>query len=252
MSRRIDLPESHNPVVRDVRVWAVSLSKIEESALAALASPCSTAELQRAERFVFERDRRSYLAAHGLLRHALSKYAPACAPPEWSFRAAPHGRPEIANPQYPHLRFNLSHCATRVACVICAEVDCGIDVEAATRPAASESMIRRYLSAREQEWVAAAAPGLRGERFLQLWTLKEALAKAVGLGLALPFEALDLDVDGAPRLRGAPPEAARPWWLSLRRSTDDHLEALALQVPHGDALALVYEEWTADAPPGGR
>jgi 4'-phosphopantetheinyl transferase len=142
------------------------------------------------------------------------------------------------------LRFNLSHCATRVVCVVCSELDCGIDVEATSRAVDSTVLIQRCLSARERAWVTAAAPRLRGERFLRLWTLKEAVTKAVGLGLSLPFAAIDVDAGGSPEVRSAPPEASGPWWLSLRRAADGHLEALALRVSRHDAVALVYEDWT--------
>jgi 4'-phosphopantetheinyl transferase len=230
-------------VPHDVRLWAVSLASLSEPAQSQLVSVCSPEELERAGRFLFERDRRSYLAAHGLLRHTLSAYDLTYAPSEWSFEAGPHGRPEIAKHLRSALRFNLTHCATRVAVVVCRDVACGIDVEPASRDADSTLLIQGCLSAREQLWVSNAAPGLRAERFLQLWTLKEAISKAVGLGLRLPFAELDLELSGTPKLRGAPPVAERPWWLAQRLSVDGHIEALALQVSPWEAVALSHHEW---------
>jgi len=229
--------------IHDVHVWTASVSNMTDTAFAFLASACSVAEIQRSRAFVFERDRRSYLVAHGLLRHALSQYDSSRARSDWSFRVGRHGRPEVAGAPPGGVRFNLSHCATRVACVVCAEIDCGVDVEATPREADSAVLIRRCLSAGERAWLASASPALRGERLLQLWTLKEAVAKAVGLGLTLPFAALDLDLRGTLRVRSAPPEATGPWWLSQRRSADGHFDAVALRVPDHDVVAIVYEDW---------
>ena len=45
-------------------------------------------------RFVFERDRRSFLMTRALVRTILSRYA-TVAPADWRFIANVHGRPEI-------------------------------------------------------------------------------------------------------------------------------------------------------------
>nr|ASV46884.1 4'-phosphopantetheinyl transferase [uncultured bacterium] len=227
-----------------MHTWAVSVPELSDSELSRLSSVCSRAELERSARFVFERDRRSYLAAHGLLRHALSDCEPECAPSQWSFETRQYGRPELAGHLRSPLRFNLTHCSTRVAVVVCRNVACGIDVEPVLREADSALLISKSLSEQEQAWVTAAGPELRTDRFLQLWTLKEAISKAVGLGLRLPFAELDLDVSGPPVLRGAPPEAAGPWWLAQRRSADGHIEALALQLPPGQPVALSHHAWS--------
>ena len=48
-------------------------------------STLSPSEKQRAEYFVFDRHRRQYVFAHGLLRLALSNDAPEVEPSDWSF-----------------------------------------------------------------------------------------------------------------------------------------------------------------------
>src|SRR4051812_18239551 len=88
-------------------------------------------ERRSADRFRFERDRRAFVAAHGLVRHALSWMVPGPAPHDWRFAVTPEGRPEIAAPALvPRPRFNLSHSVQWAACVVTAESDCGIDVQA--------------------------------------------------------------------------------------------------------------------------
>jgi 4'-phosphopantetheinyl transferase len=92
--------------------------------------------------------------------------------------------------------------------------------------------------------LASVSAELQEGRFLQLWTLKEAVAKAVGLGLNIPFGELDLEVSDPPRLRSAPLAAACPWWLAQHRTQDGHIEALALRVDRRDAVELSRYEWT--------
>jgi 4'-phosphopantetheinyl transferase len=58
----------------------------------------SSAEKRRAEYFVFERHRRQYIFAHGLLRVALSVLVPQVGHSDWGFVADRYGRPFIAAP----------------------------------------------------------------------------------------------------------------------------------------------------------
>lgn len=229
-----------------VHVWGLSLSSISAGEFGLLSSLCTRAELDRAARFVFARDRRAYLAAHALLRFALSEHEPERPPRAWSFQTGEHGRPEIAESFRSQLRFNLSHCLTRVVCVVCRTSDCGIDVEPLARGVGRELLCGRVLSTAELDWVHSVAPGLRTQRFLRLWTLKEAISKALGLGLALPFEQLELDLSGTPTLVSAPPTAPPPWWLVQRRPTAAHVEALAVRVSAQNPPLLFWHEWNGD------
>jgi 4'-phosphopantetheinyl transferase len=74
-------------------------------------------------------------------------------------------------------------------------------------------------------------------RFVKLWTLKEAYAKARGLGLALPLKSLEFDIkaDGNVGACFAPEIQDKPdnWHFWLRRSTPDHVMAAAIRVEPG-------------------
>src|SRR5262245_19549161 len=58
----------------DVHVWYRLTEALSPDELAACRSLLSAEERLRCERFVFERDRRDFAAAHALLRHTLSLY----------------------------------------------------------------------------------------------------------------------------------------------------------------------------------
>ncbi len=53
-------------------------------------------------------------------------------------------------------------------------------------------MIRRCCSDTERAWLATLPARERPGAFLGLWTKKEAVAKAVGLGLVLSFSTLEV------------------------------------------------------------
>jgi 4'-phosphopantetheinyl transferase len=151
------------------------------------------AERERADRFRFESDRSTYVAAHALLRRALSRHAPVDAA-AWRFTGGARDRPEIAAPSIaPRLRFSLSHTRGLAACAIASEVDVGFDVEPVERAAPLE-VAPRFAPA-ERAALASLPPGQREERFFVYWTLKEAYAKACGLGLAIALDEVSFEVD---------------------------------------------------------
>lgn len=220
-----------------VHVWTLPA----EDAFA-LRGACSADEQARAARFVRGRDARPFLAAHGLVRHALSHVEPAVAPPAWRFVAGERGRPEVADGGEP--RFNLSHTARWVACVVTRELDCGVDVEATDRPTDHELLAGRTLTPAERRELEAAPESERPRRFIERWTLKEALAKALGLGLSLPF-----DENGFSGLPGAIAVArpdARDW--HFEQWAPDPLHVAALAVRHRGAPVSVIHPRRAPGP----
>jgi phosphopantetheinyl transferase len=54
---------------------------------------------------------------------------------------------------------------------------------------------RRLFTGAEVAWLEAAAPGDQPSRLCTLWTLKEALSKALGYGLGLPLTSTSFTVD---------------------------------------------------------
>jgi 4'-phosphopantetheinyl transferase len=211
----------------DVHVWTVSVTGAAPDD-----TPLSAGEHARATRFLAEADRRDYIAAHVLLRRALSSVDPAYAPREWEFAAGERGRPELRDRR---IRFNLSHTRGLVACVIAA-TDCGIDVE----PVELERDLprRRVLTADESAALAALPVAEQPLRYARLWTLKEAYAKARGLGLDLPFDRLRVDLTDPPQVTdssaGAP---GTDWHCEQWSPTPDHVAAVVVA---GHALSAVH------------
>lgn len=203
-------------------------------------------ERARRERFVFERDRRLFVMAHGLTREALSEQAEV-APEKWRFVAGKNGRPEIAAPRLPRpLRFNLSHTAGLVACALTWSRDVGVDVERRDRPGTDLAVADRYFSPPEVRWLYEAAERERPDRFLILWTLKEAYIKAVGEGLSAPLDRFAVATAGtgpAPAtIAFMPPLADEPeaWRLEWSPIGGAHFAAVAVRRGAGGPIRITW------------
>ncbi|PPK98726.1 4'-phosphopantetheinyl transferase [Kineococcus xinjiangensis] len=134
-----------------------------------------------------------------------------------SVRRTPTGRP-VADPP---LDVSLSHGGGWVTVATHTGGRVGVDVEGprATTPA----LARRCLSAGELDWFEDAPDAAgRQERFLRLWTAKEAYLKATGTGLGRDPRTVALDCSATePRLGGA--EGARWGFRSSNPADGVHL-----------------------------
>lgn len=182
-------------------------------------------ERERAGRFAFAADRRQYVAAHGMVRLLLGELLGA--DPAGLRFASGGGKPRLIEPLVPGLDLSLSHAAGIAACAVAFGRLIGIDAEPLSRRV-GPGVARRFLAADEAAWLDSVPPDGRAERLLDLWTLKEALAKAVGLGIQIGFGRLSLRPD-PPRAIRLPPEAgaAAAWRFAQWRPTTGHVAAVA-------------------------
>lgn len=130
-----------------------------------------------------------YVSAHLLLRQTLSEFAD-IAPADWRFDKAVHGKPFTM--QAP-LHFNLSHTRGMVAVAVSSSREVGIDIEKIVPHRADAIIARQMFAACEFAlWQSARGPV---EAFFHIWTLKEAVMKATGLGMALPLQDFNVTLD---------------------------------------------------------
>ncbi|HEX7817730.1 4'-phosphopantetheinyl transferase family protein [Dyella sp.] len=129
-----------------------------------------------------------------------------------------HGRPELETGH--RLRFNWSHSMDTALLAVALDVQPGVDVERLRpRPRALE-IARRYFCADETAWLERLAPDAVAHGFLQLWTAKEAVLKALGRGLAFGLDRLRIGMShGEPGLQWLDGDDASAW--QLRRLTSD-------------------------------
>lgn len=167
-----------------VDVSFIDVAAIADDEWPRLAALLDDAESARAARFAFDDDRRAYVAAHALLRARLSERATSVAPAEWRFDATPHGKPVLRAP-HAGLNVSLSHTRGMAAVAIAAGREVGVDVESVLRPRNAVNVAERYFAPEEAALLRAESdPLVQTELFFAIWTLKEAVLKADGRGLA--------------------------------------------------------------------
>jgi 4'-phosphopantetheinyl transferase len=152
-------------------------------------------ELERRDRFRFQKDRHLFLVSHVLVRTVLSKHADV--PPKgWRFATNEHGRPEIVEPiTTPCLKFNLAHTKGLAACLVALDREVGVDVENCERSGDLLGVADRYFSPSEVRDLRDLPEDQQWRRFFCYWTLKESYIKAKGKGLAIPLAQFSFDLD---------------------------------------------------------
>ncbi len=194
----------------------------------------SPEERAKADRFAFAHDRDCYVAAHALLRATLSDFFTR-APQDWAFVTTAWGKPRVhASDASARLCFNLSHTRGHVAVAVALDREVGVDVERIAPDRADEEVARQLFAPAEFAAFQEEPQAGRAEAFFDIWTLKEAYIKAVGLGVALPlqdfaFTRAPLRISFAPTLDDTPSR-----WLFRRfRPAPDIAMALAARRGRG-------------------
>jgi 4'-phosphopantetheinyl transferase len=175
---------------RDVDVWAVALSAPPER-VAALRRTLSEDERERADRFYFERDRRRFTCARGVLRSLLGAYLEVDAR-DVTFTYGPHGKPALSGRYRGALTFNVSHSHELAVMAIGRNIEMGIDVEAVRAMDDGDDIASRFFSLCEAAQLRGLPAGVRTTAFFACWTRKEAYLKALGSGLAKPLDGFDV------------------------------------------------------------
>jgi 4'-phosphopantetheinyl transferase len=206
----------------------------------------SVPERQRADRFVFERHRRDYILAHGLLRMALSGRAPGIDPTAWSFLNDPFGRPFVAGPVTAEpLHFSLSHTDGCVAVAVSSSPLVGVDVQVMRERESFLAVAAQAFAVEEIDALRALPPSEQMGRFFEYWVLKEAYVKARGLGLRLALDGFSMRIGSPEEIAISFPDGygdvAERWRFTLSTPTARH--KLALAEGSGRPGGLYLREW---------
>jgi 4'-phosphopantetheinyl transferase len=214
-------------------VWLTQLSSVGDDLQHKYLQLLSESEYARWQGFIVRGARLQYLVSRALLRTTLSHYADV-PPNAWCFETNHFGRPYVSWPVLLHnVQFSLSHTAGLVACAIAKDCSIGLDVENTQRELDFAAMAS-YFSPAEAGNMARRSREDQREYFFFCWTLKEAYAKAKGMGLSLPFDGFWFDLDGSsPRIHFTDRCDDDPlrWSFHLCAPTNDHKLALAISAP---------------------
>lgn len=186
-------------------------------------------EHRRAARFHRCEDRTSFVLTRAALRDLLATPL-GLSPHEVVLTQDRRGKPALTG--HPWLAWNLTRTRDLSLIALRGALDppdggactpaVGIDIEPSRRPICG-SVAARICTPDERAHLDVLGPDERQVRLLQLWVRKEAIAKADGRGLGLPFTSIGIDADGKVTIT----DSDTSMWVRDLDVGDTHVAALA-------------------------
>lgn len=164
------------------------------AATMAAAVVLSKRERERANRFIFQRDRDRFIVARAGLRRLLASRLdlPAEA---IEFEYGAHGKPALAHKSGPNdLRFNVSHSENVAIYAFADGRAVGVDIEAVREIQDRDDIATHCFSANENKAYLLLGSDERSQAFFNGWTRKEAFIKATGDGMHRPLDSFDVSL----------------------------------------------------------
>ncbi len=193
-------------------------------------------ERLRRQRFRHDGARRRFALCRAALRAILCSQL-ACRNRQLAFGASHHGKPYALVQGKPvSIGFNVSHGNAHGLIAFAAKGRLGVDLEERSTTRNLDGLIRSVLGPGEQAELAVARGSHRRHLFYDLWTVKEALIKALGTGHSLDVSRFE--VPSAMR-RGMKASVFRfphiptvRWWLE-DLGNEHFAAAIAHELPAG-------------------
>lgn len=223
----------------EIHLLLIDEASIEEKLLALYPPLLSPHELERCARFYRAEDRRRFLITRAAIRTALTHYIPEISPTAWQFTRNAHGRPAVAETLLAAApTFNISHTEGLIVIALAGAGELGVDVEDVSRRSRTQDVAERYFSQVEVRELLTLSEHEQRIRFFDLWTLKEAWIKALGVGLAMPLDSFSFCLSGAGAgIRFAAERDHDParWQFWQLRPSAQHQIAIAYAAENGQS-----------------
>jgi 4'-phosphopantetheinyl transferase len=224
----------------DVNTWSIDLSKVLQMPAREFAGMCSDVnvglldneERTRASRYHRNDDSVRYAAMRVVLKSLLA--AIRCVQPgEVMLSVEAKGKPYWKDQS---LHFNISHSNSFGYIALSERRRIGVDIEEMINIDVQELASMVLTDEERRRWLSSPED-VRAQLFYRLWTCKEAILKASGLGIAddlkcFSIAALSEQAEDVSVLSSAPEATARQ--LALMR-------VMLLRAPAGYAAALAYD-----------
>ena len=221
-------PASLTLATGEVHVWRLALDQ-PQSVVAEFRATLEADELERAERFHFEKHRRHFVVGRGGLRYVLARYLDV-KPQQFRFSYGEYGKPALVSEE---LRFNMSHSHGVALFAVARDRELGVDVEHIRVDFATEDIAQRFFSRVEVGVFNSLSKEEKVAGFFRCWSRKEAYIKAIGRGLSEPLDAFDVTLapgEAAALLRAERGDVSR-WAMFDIDVGADYAGALAVEAP---------------------
>lgn len=182
---------SFDLLFKEVHVWRTKLDLPFETR-SVLYDLLSDQEKNRANRMYFDKDRNSFISAHGVLRCLLAKYS-GLEPKEIRFGTSHNNKPYLAtDSDRKGLTFNISHSGAFGLYAFGQNREVGIDIEQIRHDFQFEQIANQFFNKNEVQSINVLPETQRKELFFKYWTRKEAFIKSTGEGVSQPLDTFDV------------------------------------------------------------
>ena len=195
----------------------------------------SVDERRTACRYRFLRDRSAFITTRAAARRWLASEL-RLAPGEVPIVVESTGRPRLADELCSDLDFNVSHSASRAAIAVTHGRRVGVDLEYRRSIRDLRALLPDVMGPLERESLDQLDGAAFVQAFYQCWTRKEALVKALGVGIAYPLTLIDLPCvppDGLVRLAGSARSDLSLWTLRTLELTGEYTLSCAVGASAG-------------------
>jgi 4'-phosphopantetheinyl transferase len=203
----------------------------------------STDEQKQARRFRRAKDWHQFVIAHALVRLALSRHFPVPAS-GWHFDRDRNGKPFIAAPEMsPAVQFSISHTEGLVACLITLSAEAAVDVEKVEYTSDLAMVAHQIFSPTELRALRVLSGKDWTARFFDYWTLKEAYAKAQGLGLVFALGDIGFELGPENRISAnyaSPVDDPLAWIFWRDHPQSQHAISLAVKRDFDDECEIIH------------
>ena len=176
-----------DPIILGLTRVAETLSGLEE-----LEIGLSEQDRDRALRFRFREDRARLVLGRRLLAVLLREELGLSAQ---MLTLTDKGRPYL--PDRPEVAFSISHAGDLVAVALTIGAQVGVDIESLNRRVQLDPLAERIFNAADLARFRAVPEAGKTRAFFRAWTGKEAVLKALGLGLFGGVAEISVSLDGA-------------------------------------------------------
>jgi len=171
------------PLANEVQIWierAVDYPDTDE-----LEIILDDIERGRANKFLHQTDRATFIVAHALKRKRLAEKMGVKEPSQLRFSEDETGKPYLIDAD---IYFNLSHSHGITALSISTTSECSVDIETHREVNQLALLIKKTMTNQETNEIEVASSPMKA--FLDRWVVKEAFLKLSGIGLAEPLKSI--------------------------------------------------------------
>lgn len=182
-----------------LEVYCCPLDRMDHAKCQHYSAWLSEAERERMASFKRDEALFGFVASRALLRTVLAEKT-GIAPQLLQFVRDAYDKPHLADDSVSGLvgaswHFNVSHCRDWAALAISDEAAVGVDIELCNRTNNLLGIAHRYFQPAEAAWLESLPEIQRGDRFCELWSLKEACVKWCGLGIGRAIAGVGVRID---------------------------------------------------------